>query len=141
MKEFLSKMVKVKDIKKAIIDKIKTLNIKVYSDNIKEGFDTPCIFVSVEKYENSLDNSNTIKKYLDIYVRYIDKDEINRLDVLDNINLLFVKTLEVKDRIFTLHNKINLFKDEYVELNFDIEFYEGILEPESEFIENFELNI
>lgn len=134
-------MVKVKDIKKAIIDKIKTLNIKVYSDNIKEGFDTPCIFVSVEKYENSLDNSNTIKKYLDIYVRYIDKDEINRLDVLDNINLLFVKTLEVKDRIFTLHNKINLFKDEYVELNFDIEFYEEILEPESEFIENFELNI
>ncbi len=74
-------------------------------------------------------------------MRYIDKDEINRLDVLDNINLLFVKTLEVKDRIFTLHNKINLFKDEYVELNFDIEFYEGILEPESEFIENFELNI
>ncbi len=48
MKEFLSKMVKVKDIKKAIIDKIKTLNIKVYSDNIKEGFDTPCIFVSVK---------------------------------------------------------------------------------------------
>lgn len=134
-------MVKVKDIKKAIIDKIKTLNIKVYSDNIKEGFDTPCIFVSVEKYENSLDNSNTIKKYLDIYVRYIDKDEINRLDVLDNINLLFLKILEVKDRVFTLHNKINLFKDEYVELNFDIEFCEGILEPESEFIENFELNI
>lgn len=134
-------MVKVKDVKKVIIDKIKTLDIKVYSNDVKEGFDTPCIFVSIEKYENSLDNSNTIKKYLDIYVRYIDKDEINRLNVLDNINLLFVKTLEVKDRIFTLHNKINLFKDEYVELNFDIEFYEGILEPESEFINNFELNI
>lgn len=134
-------MVTVKDVKKAIIDKIKTLNIKVYSDNIKEGFDTPCIFVSVEKYENKLENSNTVKKYLDIYVRYIDNYEINRLDVLDNINLLFLRKLEVKDRIFTLHNRSNLFRDEYVELNFDIEFYEEILEPESEIIENFELNI
>lgn len=134
-------MVTVKDVKKAIIAKIKTLNIKVYSDNTKEGFDTPCIFVSVEKYENRLENSDTVKKYIDIYVRYIDNDEINRLDVLDNINLLFLRKLEVKDRIFTLHNRSNLFRDEYVELNFDIEFYEEILEPESEIIENFELNI
>ncbi len=134
-------MVTVKDVKKAIIDKIKLLNIKVYSENTKEGFDTPCIFVSLEKYENILENSNTIKKYLDIYIRYIDSDEINRLDVLDKINLLFLQTLEVKDRVFTLNNKVSLIRDEYVEINFDIEFYEGILEPESKFIENFELNI
>lgn len=134
-------MVTVKDVKKVIIDKIKTLDIKVYSNDVKEGFDTPCIFVSIEKYENSLDNSNTIKKYLDIYVRYIDKDEINRLGVLDRLNLLFLTSIDVKDRVFTLHNKINLFKDDYVELNFDIEFYEGILEYEPELIDNFELNI
>lgn len=134
-------MVTLKDIKKVIIDKIKTLDIKVYSNDVKEDFNTPCIFVSIEKYENSLDNSNTIKKYLDIYVRYIDKDEINRLSVLDELNLLFLTSMDVKDRVFTLHNKINLFKDDYVELNFDIEFYEGILEYEPELIDNFELNI
>ncbi len=134
-------MVKVKDVKKAIIDKIKTLNIKVYSENTKEGFDIPCVFVSVEKYENILENSDTVKKYLDIYIRYIDNNEINRLDVLEHINLLFLRTLEVKDRVFTLNNKVSLIRDEYIELNFNIEFFEEILESESELIENFELNI
>lgn len=134
-------MVTVKDVKKAIIDKVKSLNIKIYANNTKEGFDTPCVFISIEKYENRLENSNTVKKYLDIYIRYIDKDEINQLDVIDKINLLFLRTLEVKDRVFTLHNRNNLFRDDCVELNFDIEFFEEILEPESELIENFELNI
>lgn len=134
-------MITIKDVKKSIINKLNTININTYSNDISEGFDIPCAFVSVEKYENSLENSNIIRKYLDIYIRYIDKTEINRLDALEKINYVFLRTLDVKDRIFTLNNKINLFKDDYVEINFDIEFFEQILEDEYEILENLELNI
>ena len=43
----------LKDIKKSIIDKLKIFDVKIYADEVKEGFNTPCFFVNVEKFENS----------------------------------------------------------------------------------------
>ena len=60
--------VSIKDIQKVITLKLRELNIEVYANNVKEGFNTPCFFVNVEKFENSLENSNCVKRYLDIYI-------------------------------------------------------------------------
>ena len=39
----------LKDIKKSIIDKLKNFDVKIYADEVKEGFNTPCFFVKCRK--------------------------------------------------------------------------------------------
>ena len=137
----------LKDIKKSIIDILKNFDVKIYADEVKEGFNTPCFFVNVEKFENSLENSNFTKRYLDIYIRYIHENisDIHKLEIIEALEELFLSTIKVKDRIFTIHNKSFIKnKNDYVELNFGIEYYEFLEDEEemnSEKMNNFELDL
>ncbi len=126
-------MVSIKDIQKSITLKLKDLDIEVYANDVKEGFNTPCFFVNIEKYENSLENSNMVKKYLDIYIRYINENilDTERLEVTEKLDNLFIKILEVKDRVFTIHNKsFSKGEKDYVEFNFGIEYYDFLCSEE-----------
>ena len=137
----------LKDIKKSIIDKLKNFDVKIYADEVKEGFNTPCFFVNIEKFENSLENSNFTKRYLDIYIRYINENisDIEKIEIIEKLEELFLRTIKVKDRIFTIHNKAFMKnKADYIELNFGIEYYEIIEDEEeinSEKMNNFELDL
>lgn len=137
----------LKDIKKSIIDKLKIFDVKIYADEVKEGFNTPCFFVNIEKFENSLENSNFTKRYLDIYIRYINENisDIEKIEIIEKLEELFLRTIKVKDRIFTIHNKAFMKnKADYIELNFGIEYYEIIEDEEeinSEKMNNFELDL
>ena len=137
----------LKDIKKSIIDKLKIFDVKIYADEVKEGFNTPCFFINIEKFENSLENSNFTKRYLDIYIRYIYENisDIHKLEIIEKLEELFLRTIKVKDRIFTIHNKSFMKnKADYIELNFGIEYYEIIEDEEeinSEKMNNFELDL
>ena len=138
--------ISIKDIQKVIISKLKELNIDVYANDVKEGFNTPCFFVNIEKFENSFENSNCVKKYLDIYVRYINENttDIEKIEIIENLENLFIKTLSVNDRVFTLHNKSFSKGENDVELNFGIEYYEFLEDEEetnSEKMNNFELDL
>lgn len=138
--------ISIKDIQKVIISKLKALNIDVYANDVKEGFNTPCFFVNIEKFENSFENSNCVKKYLDIYVRYINENttDIEKIEIIENLENLFIKTLSVNDRVFTLHNKSFSKGENDVELNFGIEYYEFLEDEEetnSEKMNNFELDL
>ena len=137
----------LKDIKKSIIDKLKIFDVKIYADEVKEGFNTPCFFVNIEKFENSLENSNFTKRYLDIYIRYINENisDIEKIEIIEKLENLFLKTLSVNDRVFTLHNKsFSKGENDYIEFNFGIEYYEIIEDEEeinSEKMNNFELDL
>ena len=137
----------LKDIKKSIIDKLKIFDVKIYADEVKEGFNTPCFFVNVEKFENSLENSNCVKRYLDIYIRYINENisDIEKIEIIEKLENLFIKTLSVNDRVFTLHNKsFSKGENDYIEFNFGIEYYEFLEDEEeinSEKMNNFELDL
>ena len=139
--------VSIKDIQKVITLKLRELNIEVYANNVKEGFNTPCFFVNVEKFENSLENSNCVKRYLDIYIRYINENisDIEKIEIIEKLENLFLKTLSVNDRVFTLHNKsFSKVENDYIEFNFGIEYYEIIEDEEeinSEKMNNFELDL
>lgn len=139
--------VSIKDIQKVITLKLRELNIEVYANNVKEGFNTPCFFVNVEKFENSLENSNCVKRYLDIYIRYINENisDIEKIEIIEKLENLFLKTLSVNDRVFTLHNK-SFYRGEnhYIEFNFGIEYYQFLEDEEeinSEKMNNFELDL
>ena len=137
----------LKDIKKSIIDKLKIFDVKIYADEVKEGFNTPCFFVNIEKFENSLENSNFTKRYLDIYIRYINENisDIEKIEIIEKLENLFLKTLSVNDRVFTLHNKsFSKGENDYIEFNFGIEYYEFLEDEEeinSEKMNNFELDL
>ena len=137
----------LKDIKKSIIDKLKIFDVKIYADEVKEGFNTPCFFVNIEKFENSLENSNFTKRYLDIYIRYINENisDIEKIEIIEKLENLFIKTLSVNDRVFTLHNKsFSKGENDYIEFNFGIEYYEFLENEEeinSEKMNNFELDL
>ena len=137
----------LKDIKKSIIDKLKIFDVKIYADEVKEGFNTPCFFVNIEKFENSLENSNFTKRYLDIYIRYINENisDIEKIEIIEKLENLFLKTLSVNDRVFTLHNKsFSRDENDYIEFNFGIEYYEFLEDEEeinSEKMNNFELDL
>ena len=137
----------LKDIKKSIIDKLKIFDVKIYADEVKEGFNTPCFFVNIEKFENSLENSNFTKRYLDIYIRYINENisDIEKIEIIEKLDNLFLKTLSVNDRVFTLHNKsFSKGENDYIEFNFGIEYYEFLENEEeinSEKMNNFELDL
>ena len=137
----------LKDIKKSIIDKLKIFDVKIYADEVKEGFNTPCFFVNIEKFENSLENSNFTKRYLDIYIRYINENisDIEKIEIIEKLENLFLKTLSVNDRVFTLHNKsFSKGENDYIEFNFGIEYYEFLENEEeinSEKMNNFELDL
>lgn len=139
--------VSIKDIQKVITLKLRELNIEVYANNVKEGFNTPCFFVNVEKFENSLENSNCVKRYLDIYIRYINENisDIEKIEIIEKLENLFIKTLSVNDRVFTLHNKsFSRGENHYIEFNFGIEYYEFLENEEeinSEKMNNFELDL
>ena len=139
--------VSIKDIQKVITLKLRELNIEVYANNVKEGFNTPCFFVNVEKFENSLENSNCVKRYLDIYIRYINENisDIEKIEIIEKLENLFLKTLSVNDRVFTLHNKsFSRDENDYIEFNFGIEYYEFLEDEEeinSEKMNNFELDL
>ena len=139
--------VSIKDIQKVITLKLRELNIEVYANNVKEGFNTPCFFVNVEKFENSLENSNCVKRYLDIYIRYINENisDIEKIEIIEKLENLFLKTLSVNDRVFTLHNKsFSRGENHYIEFNFGIEYYEFLENEEeinSEKMNNFELDL
>ena len=139
--------VSIKDIQKVITLKLRELNIEVYANNVKEGFNTPCFFVNVEKFENSLENSNCVKRYLDIYIRYINENisDIEKIEIIEKLENLFLKTLSVNDRVFTLHNKsFSRDENDYIEFNFGIEYYQFLEDEEeinSEKMNNFELDL
>ena len=139
--------ISIKDIQKVITLKLRELNIEVYANNVKEGFNTPCFFVNIEKFENSLENSNCVKRYLDIYIRYINENisDIEKIEIIEKLENLFIKTLSVNDRVFTLHNKsFSRGENHYIEFNFGIEYYEFLENEEeinSEKMNNFELDL
>lgn len=139
--------ISIKDIQKVITLKLRELNIEVYANNVKEGFNTPCFFVNVEKFENSLENSNCVKRYLDIYIRYINENisDIEKIEIIEKLENLFIKTLSVNDRVFTLHNKsFSKCENDYIEFNFGVEYYEFLEDEEeinSEKMNNFELDL
>lgn len=139
--------ISIKDIQKVITLKLRELNIEVYANNVKEGFNTPCFFVNVEKFENSLENSNCVKRYLDIYIRYINENisDIEKIEIIEKLENLFLKTLSVNDRVFTLNNKsFSKGENDYIEFNFGVEYYEFLEDEEeinSEKMNNFELDL
>lgn len=114
-------MITFRDIKDAIALKLSTEfpQIKVYDEQVKQGFDAPAFFIQLIPINNTRANFFTENPTLMIDIQYFPQEESN--DELYDINEKLGKSfkpffIKVKDRV------LNIIKVEYEIFDFVLHF-------------------
>lgn len=111
------------EIRKAIAEKLKTLNINIVANDIKSGFDKPAFFVqsnliSMESDENF--NTNIVS--INIHYFPESRTELECLKMCDKLQKLFVVTLKTENRILTINDKSYETYDNVLQFKFNMTF-------------------
>lgn len=124
----------LRDIKKAIVKKLKTLNVNVVADDIRSGFEKPAFFVQLQFFNrnNSKNLSDTLITF-NIHYFSKEKTDLDNIKMLDKLNDLFVDSLDVDGDIFTLENIEGEIYDNVLQFKFDLKITELAIEDESEY--------
>lgn len=98
----LAEVVKQAQVLGLIIQKlIKEFNCKVYADEVKEDFRTPCFFVSATSVMKPMTVA-WMQKELTVGITYYpkdqDKNELVYMDTIDRVQALFQVGIQLKDR-------------------------------------------
>lgn len=122
-------MITSADIKKAIINKLKTtFGYKVNSKMIQKGFERPSFFVEFDNekrfgYLSQVENSKTVRIY---YFPTDAKDvEFELLEMKDRLGDTFDLKITVKDRHLDIMEVTSTDTDDVLQFEFDIHFFDG----------------
>lgn len=129
-------MLSLVNIKKAIVAKLKTLDVNVIANEIKSGFKKPAFFVQIMPIGDETDISiSTSTVTINIHYFSKEKTEIENLKMLDKLKKIFINKLEVEDRVLTLYEKRYDIDDNVLQFKFDIRYTESAyVDPEDEII-------
>lgn len=116
--------------------KQKYKDIKRYCNDVKGGFEKPSFFVSIITRANKNESINFKFKQYSIVITYFqkNKDEIDNLKKISEIEELFGNCIEVKDRYVRVTDLESDFAGEennILQVTIDIEFYDEILRKET----------
>lgn len=126
-------MIKLSSILKAVIVKLKVeFNCKVYADDVKRNYTTPCFFIKPLITAGQY-TKNTMQKQVNIILTYFpkenQKDNLHYAGLLDRVCFLFAQGLKVDAR----HLKINEIsvgrageEDDIYQIYMDTEFFDGL---------------
>ena len=80
----------------------------------KEGiYEGECFFISIIPVNSTASTRTTNQKQLMISLKYFSEDKINHYDVANKLELLFARSLKVKDRFLNISNvEPNFLTDE-----------------------------
>lgn len=97
-------MLTYKSIFDAVTNKLGTLNIDIFVDDIKQGFENPCFFVSINPISSQIITTNKNLKELMIDIKYFEpnNDKYLYLDMLNKIEDLFSRNINVDKRYLTI---------------------------------------
>ncbi|AKA69840.1 phage tail terminator family protein [Clostridium scatologenes] len=99
-------MITFKDIKDAVTLKLSTefSNIKVYDEEIRQGFSPPAFFIELIPVNTIRTNFFTKNPTLIVDVQYFAKEENNDelYDMADSLERSFKFCIQVKDRVLTI---------------------------------------
>ncbi|HBF4442696.1 TPA: hypothetical protein KON86_002316 [Clostridioides difficile] len=138
-------MLKIVSVKKAIVEKLKSLDIKIVANEIRSGFEKPAFFVQIIPIEMSSD-PNFSNSILLINIHYFSKEktELENLKMIDKLNVLFKDCiLEIDGGELTIEEKSVEIYENVLQYKFNLQVIEIIEEDESEyeFMEELEMNI
>lgn len=123
-------MITLVDIKKSINQVLKTNfpDIKLYADEIKEGFERPSFFVQILSTTFDYDTTNYASNKLMIIVNYFSANgtQLENLKMHDAIKEAFGRSLNVNDRYLHLQNIRSDEADGALQFKFDLNYLDGI---------------
>lgn len=120
-------MLSLVSLKKAIVDKLRVLNIKIIANEVKSGFEKPAFFISLIPISNDT-GIDMQERVITVNIHYFSKEktDIDNLKMIDNLNNLFINCIEVEDRVLTLYEKREELEDNVLQYKFDLRFTESI---------------
>lgn len=138
-------MLKIVYVKKAIVDKLKPLKIKIVANEIRSGFEKPAFFIQIIPVEISNDPGFVSNKLI-VNIHYFprEKTELENLEMIDRLNVLFQDCiLEIDDGELTIEEKNAEIIENVLQYKFNLQVTEIIPEDESEYelMQNLEINI
>lgn len=112
-------MLTYKDILYSItkILKKKYKDITIVVKNEEGIFNKECFYVKLLPLSTSVDSTTTNAKGVVASIKYFGEDQLKRYDVASDLNIMFARTLKVKDRVLNISNtEANFFEDEVGEV-------------------------
>lgn len=123
-------MITLVDIKKSINQVLKTNfpDIKLYADEVKEGFTRPSFFTSIIPIIFNYDTTNYSSNKLMVVINYFSENEteLENLKMIDGLKKAFGMTLKVNDRYITLQEIRTDITDGVLQFKFDLNFFDGL---------------
>lgn len=117
----------IKSVTKVLKDNFK--DIRIYGDEVMEGYKTPCFFVGIYPIRHEVETKNLARTSMLISVSYFS-DTVNSVQnytTIDNLRKAFGIVLNVGNRHFTIKNfEIEKADSSIFELTFSIDYYETI---------------
>lgn len=140
-------MITLVDIKKSINQVLKTNfpDIKLYADEVKEGFTRPSFFTSIIPIIFNYDTTNYSSNRLMVVINYFSENEteLENLRMADALKKAYGMTLKVKDRYITLREIKTDITDGVLQFKFDLNFFDGveITKEEYEIMKQLNMNL
>lgn len=102
-------------ITKVLSKKYKDITVVVKNE---EGvFDKECFYVKLLPLETTVFSTDSNLKGFIASVKYFGEDELKRYDIASDLNILFARTLKVKDRALNISStEANFYEDEVGEV-------------------------
>ena len=120
-------MLSIIDIKKAIVTKLKSLDINIVANDIRSGFEKPAFFVQLMPIGEEVNNDISINT-LTVNIHYFSKDktDLDNLKMIDKLKKVFVNKLEVNDRTLVITDKRYDTDENVLQFMFDIRYTEEV---------------
>jgi len=138
-------MITLVDIKKSINQVLKANfpDIKLYADEVKEGFTRPSFFTSIIPIIFNYDTTNYSSNRLMVVINYFSENEteLENLRMADALKKAYGMTLKVKDRYITLREIKTDITDGVLQFKFDLNFFDGVEITKEEYEIMKQLNI
>lgn len=111
--------------------------IKIYGKEIKEGYKPPCFFVEILDKGQQTDSKSYARGGFTVFISYFQTQtyELDQLQKIDEIKLLFGMVLKVGNRILTVGEYTYDYTGEYdeiLQISIDFDYKENIMQPETE---------
>lgn len=140
-------MINLLQIKRTINKKLKDKfpDIKIYSNETKEGFKRPAFFTQIVPAVFDYETVNFASNKLIIVINYFSKNktELENIKMNDSLIRAFGMTLKVSHRSFLIKNIRSEIVDEVLQFKFDLDFYTstGIGKEEYQIMEELKMNL
>ena len=141
-------MIALVAIKKAINDVLVPVGLKIFANEIREGFDRPCFFVNLLPVTSDTFKSHTSENSLMVEIVYFsaNKTDLENLQMYNTLKGILTPILPIGTRKLLVRKfraEVIDETDHIYSIKFDLNFYDEIVDttPEADPMQTLNLNL